>query len=121
MINTIERCPEIGKMLVAQYLIVILGSTSNQNLEKKMKSQIIPSFFELAPENDITITYSSGNKIESMEDTLVFAPQLYRLQKSVLLTEPLQSLFNISKVKDEPEKQAKLEFQKLVGSKTMAP
>jgi hypothetical protein len=79
MINTMERCPDLGKMLVSKYLIVILGSTASQNLEKKMKTQIIPSFFELVPEEDITITYSSGCKTESMEDTLLFAPQLYRL------------------------------------------
>jgi len=89
MINTMERSPDLGKMLVSKYLIVILGSTASQNLEKKMKTQIIPSFFELVPEEDITITYSSNCKTESMEDTLLFAPQLYRLQKSVILTEPL--------------------------------
>jgi hypothetical protein len=38
MIQTMERCPDLGKMLVSKYLIVILGSTSSQNLEKKMKS-----------------------------------------------------------------------------------
>ena len=37
LVNTMERCPDLGKMLINRYLIVILGSTTSQNLETKMK------------------------------------------------------------------------------------
>jgi hypothetical protein len=37
LVNTMERCPDLGKMLLNRYLIIILGSTLSQNLEAKMK------------------------------------------------------------------------------------
>jgi hypothetical protein len=79
MIQTLERCPDLGQMLVNKYLILILGSTTSQNLEKKMKTQIIPAFFEIVPEVDIPTLYSSECKMEAIEDTLLFAPQLFKL------------------------------------------
>jgi hypothetical protein len=37
LVDTMERSPDIGKMLLNRYLIIILGSTVNQNLETKMR------------------------------------------------------------------------------------
>jgi hypothetical protein len=38
--------------------------------------------------------YMSQKKVDGIEDSLVVAPYLYKLQKSILLSEPTESMFN---------------------------
>lgn len=44
-----------------------------------MKREIIPAYKGLSDPEEIKAVYLSQNKIEAMEDTVTFAPQLYRL------------------------------------------
>ena len=44
----------------------------------------------------LKIAHISANKVEAAEDAVTFAPQLFRLQKSVILSEPSEALFSLS-------------------------
>jgi hypothetical protein len=74
-------------------LIVTVSSTSQSNLEVKLQRDIVPSFAGSAPPEQIFCTYISQNRIHAIEDSVLFAPQLYRLQKSIILSEPVSGLF----------------------------
>lgn len=39
------------------------------------------------------MTYLSSRKVEALEDSLLLARYLYRLQKSIIISEPSDSLF----------------------------
>ena len=82
-------------------LIVTVSSTSQSNLEVKLKRDIVPSFAGLAPPEQIFCTYISQNRIHAIEDSVLFAPQLYRLQKSIILSEPVSGLFKPARKYDK--------------------
>ena len=39
------------------------------------------------------MTYLSSRKVEALEDSLLLAPYLFKLQKSIIISEPTDSLF----------------------------
>ena len=58
-----------------------------------MRKELVPSFQQLGPEPLLSLVYLSASKIEAVEDAVTFAPRLFRLQKSIILSEPSQPLF----------------------------
>jgi hypothetical protein len=89
----VQSSKYISRLMGNRSLIVTVSSTSQSNLEVKLKRDIVPSFAGLAPPEQIFCTYISQNRIHAIEDSVLFAPQLYRLQKSIILSEPVSGLF----------------------------
>lgn len=59
----------------------------------RLVKDLWPSFQRLEVGSALKLVYSSTNKVEAVEDAVLFAPQLFRLQKAVLLSEPLETLY----------------------------
>jgi len=53
-------------------------------IRKTLKSSLIPA-------NEIPLLYLSPNKVQAMQDCIQFCPQLFRLSKSIVISEPLVS------------------------------
>ena len=60
-----------------------------------IKEKIVPSFYQIVPKEEMSLTYVGTNKIQSMEDSVTFAPWLFRLNKSIILSEPAQAFFKV--------------------------
>ena len=93
LLATIQASPEIARMLVQPYLVMVVSSSSQQNLGPRLRNELVPSFQRLEQEAVLSLAYTSASKIEAVEDAVTFAPQLFRLQKSIILSEPSESLF----------------------------
>ena len=94
LLATILKNKEIAQMLIQNHLVVVIGSSSQQNLASKVKKEILPSFQSMvSKEEGFKLIYLSENKMHSIEDTVMFSPSLYKLQKSVILSEPSESMF----------------------------
>jgi len=55
----VDRSPEIGKMLINPYVILVVSSVVHQNLGSMLKDQLIPSFFEIAKSKEISLAHLS--------------------------------------------------------------
>lgn len=90
---TLQRSPDVRKLLLNRYLIIVVSSTVHHNVDKKMRDDVLPDYFDVVGKDDVRLAHVSQRKIEAMEDSVLFAPYLYRLQKSIIVTEPADSLF----------------------------
>jgi hypothetical protein len=93
LLSTIQASSELARMLVQPYLVMVVSSASQQNLGPRLRKELVPSFQKLAQAEVLSLAYISGSKIDAVEDAVTFAPQLFRLQKSVILSEPSEPLF----------------------------
>lgn len=64
----------------------MLSSTTYQNLYKKLKQILRES---TVPDEEIPLLYTSQNKLTAFEDCIAFCPNLFRLTKSIVVSEPL--------------------------------
>ena len=67
-------------------MFFVLSSATYQNLHKKLKQVLRESS---VPDNEIDLLYTSQNKITAFEDCIAFTPNLFRLTKSIVVSEPL--------------------------------
>ena len=77
--GSMDRSVHLRELVTNQYVILTLSSVCHQNLEAKMKDEMLPGYYKLVGGHNqnyksIKTTYLSGNTIESFEDTLLFAP-----------------------------------------------
>lgn len=72
---------------------MVVSSTIHDNIDKKLRDEIADQYAQLVKKEEIKMVHVSQRKIEAMEDSVLFAPYLYRLQKSIIVTEPADSLF----------------------------
>lgn len=80
-------------MLVDKYAILVIGSTVHHQIDQLVKQTLLPVFFRAVPRQQLTMTYLSSRKVEALEDSLLLARYLYTLQKSIIISEPSDSLF----------------------------
>lgn len=76
---SMDRSVHLRELVTNQYVILTLSSVCHQNLESKMKDEMLPGYYRLIGGHNhnyssIKTTYLSGNTIESFEDTVLFAP-----------------------------------------------
>lgn len=84
----------MADMLINRFVIVVVGSTSLGNLSQIMKAKVGKRLHEMVSRDQLKLIYSSRAKADALEDTLVFSPQLFKLNKSVILAEPVAGIFN---------------------------
>ena len=83
-------------MLVNPYLIMVVSSATQKELGATLQKELIPSFEKMGRGKILKVAHVSANKVEAAEDAVTFAPQLFRLQKSVILAEPSEALFPLA-------------------------
>jgi hypothetical protein len=58
----------------------------------------LPGYFKLVEGHNkkfssIKLAYASTDTVQAFEDTVLFAPQLYKLMKATIMTEPISNFF----------------------------
>jgi hypothetical protein len=99
----IERNPFIKTVTTKEVFMIACSSNTFQNLAKRLASLEVKIRTYIKPE-ELRMIYVSANKVQAMEDTLAFFPSLYRLTKSVVVTEPIKDLSHL--VGDEEKRAA---------------
>ena len=75
-----------------QVVFLTLNSSTYQNLFSIIKNAIVAAKIN---EDQIPLIYISENKIKAFEDCINFCPQLFRLTKSIVVSEPLHGLLDM--------------------------
>ncbi|CDW75782.1 UNKNOWN [Stylonychia lemnae] len=92
----IEGNPLLRELVTKDALIVALGSTTFQNLENKIRLQMMNKIVQFIPNHELPLLYLSENKIQALEDSITFFPGLFKLTKSIVITEPLTDFSNMN-------------------------
>lgn len=80
MFDTVRTDKEIFQFLQNKYILIVIGSIVHYDIDKKLKNKIMPNFFQIKENyNALKLTYISQRKVEAMEDSLLFAPHLFKL------------------------------------------
>ena len=88
LINALETNHLLRDLCQHEIVFMVLSSSTYQNLFKKIQKTLKDS---LIPDNEIQLLYLSQNKVLAFEDCIQFTPQLFRLTKSIVVSEPLFS------------------------------
>ena len=94
MLLELKRNPELRQLCENEIVFMVLSSSTYQNLYKKIKQVVKDSS---VPTDEISLLYMSQNKILAFEDCIQFTPQLFRLTKSIVVSEPLISFKELLK------------------------
>lgn len=86
--------PELGRLLRERHVVLVVGSTHVNRIPRLLKEELLPTFFRQLQRGQLALSYISGPKVDGMEDTLLLASYLYKLQKSIVISEPSDSFFD---------------------------
>eukprot|EP00347_Sterkiella_histriomuscorum_P005365 403356888 len=89
----VESNPLLRELITKEVLILALGSATFQNLDSKLKS-IMVKVQQFVPPYEMPMLYLSDNKILALEDSITFFPSLFRMTKSIVITEQLVDFNN---------------------------
>ena len=85
-LHALDTNPLLRDILESELLMLVLNSSVAQNLHAKLSGILEASSIDT---NEATLLYTSENKIKAMEDCIEFSPELFRVQKSIVVSEPL--------------------------------
>ena len=88
MINALQKNPMLQDFGKYEVVFLVITSSLFQNLTGKVEAILEASHIN---KKELKFLYLSDNKVRSMEDCTTFAPHLFRLTKSYIITEPLSS------------------------------
>ena len=89
-----KSSPALAQMVQTRHCILVIGSASHSHIDKLLKGKLLPQFYRACDPDQLNLTYLSYNKVDAMQDSLLLASYLYRLQKSIIVTEPSDSIFS---------------------------
>ena len=64
----------------------MLNSSTNQGFHAKLTNLLRSSQIS---SDEAALLYASDNKVKAMEDCIQFSPELFRLSKSIIVSEPI--------------------------------
>ena len=64
---------------------MVLNSSTGMNLQSRITKLLNVSHVK----DEVALLYASDNKVKAMEDCITFAPELFRLSKSIVVSEPV--------------------------------
>ena len=85
------RDPLLEELITKDVILLAIGSTTFQNLEFKLRSQVVPKIQIFLPPEEMPLLYLSENRTQSIEDCIHFFPSLFKLTKSIVVAEPLST------------------------------
>jgi hypothetical protein len=77
--------------LSKEVVLLAIGSATYQGLENKIKSQVMQKIKVFLPPEEMPLLYLSETRTSSLEDSIIFFPSLFKLTKSIVVSEPLQA------------------------------
>ena len=86
LLHALETNPLLREICENEVLLLVLNSAVDQNLQPKLSSILKSS--SVGPD-EAMLLYASENKVKAMEDCIEFSPELFRVQKSVIVSEPI--------------------------------
>jgi hypothetical protein len=84
----IEKDPLLHELITKEVIIMAISSTTYQNFADQIKRQVMRKIQAFLPPHEMPLLYISESKVISMEDCMVFFPALFRLTKSIVVSEP---------------------------------
>ena len=83
--KTLEVNKTLQQLIANEIAFVVLSSSTNQNLSGSVK-KVFASY------NEIQLLYYSQNRIQALSDCVNFVPNLFKLCKSIVVSEPLREI-----------------------------
>lgn len=87
----IERDPLLHELITKEVLVMAISSSTYQNLAGQIKKQVMKKIQAFLPPYEMPLLYMSESKVISIEDCMIFFPQLFKLTKSIVVSEPASS------------------------------
>jgi hypothetical protein len=84
-INSQAREEESYRPIESECLCLCLGSVVFSSLENKFRESI-PVIQNLVHRRELNILYNGSNKIQSIDDALLFFPNIFKQQRSLFFT-----------------------------------
>ena len=69
---------------------MVVNSATHQGLQNRINKLLSVSHIK----DEVSLLYASDNKVKAMEDCITFAPELFRLSKSIVVAEPVISFLD---------------------------
>jgi len=86
LLHALERNPLLAEICEKELLVLVLNSSTSQGLQDKLTGLLKSSQLT---QNEAALLYTSENKVKAMEDCIEFSPELFRVSKSIVVSEPL--------------------------------
>ena len=78
--------PLLKELIENELLLVVLNSSTSIGLQASLTTCLKHS---PVTSDDAILLYCSDNKVKAMEDSIQFSPELFRVQKSIIVSEPI--------------------------------
>ena len=75
----VKSSPALAQMIQTRHCILVIGSASHSNVDKLLKSKLLPQFYRACDPEQLNLSYLSYSKVDAMQDSLLLASYLYRL------------------------------------------
>lgn len=72
-----------------EVILLAVGSSTFQNLQQRLQQQVMSKVIKFLPNHEMPLLYISENKILALEDCINFFPSMFKLVKSIVVSEPL--------------------------------
>ena len=66
--------------------MLVLNSSTSQGLQSKLQGLLKGS---QVSDEEAVLLYASDNKVKALEDCIMFSPELFRISKSIIVSEPI--------------------------------
>ena len=85
LLHALETNPLLKEICENELLILVLNSSTSQSLQSKLYNILHRSS---VTSDEAVLLYASDNKVKAMEDCIMFSPELFKLSKSIIVSEP---------------------------------
>lgn len=96
MLHALDTNPLLRELCENELLLVVLNSSNTQGLQAKLSGILKHSPVST---DEAVLLYNSDNKVKAMEDCIQFSPELFRVQKSIIVSEPIVPFQDMIKMK----------------------
>ena len=89
LIRNLDKDVLLTELITKETILIAASSSVYQNLSDQLKKVILPKVSMFLPPDEMPLLYLSEGKLSSLEDSILFFPSLFRLTKSIVVSEPL--------------------------------
>ena len=86
LLHALDSNPLLRELIENELLLVVINSSTSIGLQSSLTTCLKHS---PVTSDDAILLYCSNNKVKAMEDSIQFSPELFRVQKSIIVSEPI--------------------------------
>ena len=95
LLHALDSNPLLKELCENELLLVVLNSSTSQGLQLTLSNILRHS---PVTDDEAILLYCSDNKVKAMEDSIQFSPELFRVQKSIIVSEPILTFQDMIKM-----------------------